>query len=533
MADMAEKGNGKSRERFEDLTPREIVTRLNEYIVGQDKAKRAVAVAIRNRLRRLRVTGELRDEIIPKNLILIGPTGVGKTEIARRMALLLRAPFIKVEATKFTEVGYVGRDVDSIVRDLTEYSVRMVRQERMEQLETTLLGKVVDRLVDYMQPLPSRPRRRFSGSASEEEQQQQRDEEERFEQLKRIREKLRTRIRRGEADEDSVTIEAQESSPRLMQVFTSQGMEEMGMDLQNMLEGMTDRPKKKKKVSVGEAKRLLLQEEADKAIDMDSVVRESIERVELAGIVFIDEMDKIAHREGGGHGPDVSREGVQRDILPLVEGTTVITKYGPVRTQHVLFVAAGAFHVSRVSDLIPELQGRFPLRVELEPLSEQDFGRILREPKNSLLRQYSALLATENVTLDFRDDAIDEMARIATKANSSAQNIGARRLHTVIEKLLEDISFDAPFADEAAKAPARSRSTAAVTASRAEANELPPGAMEDSPPPAPAPADAPSSAPPQPAGGGGSARTIVIDHAFVQDKLAELLADKDVAQYIL
>jgi ATP-dependent HslUV protease ATP-binding subunit HslU len=515
MADHSEKAAGQP-ERFEDLTPREIVARLSEYIVGQHQAKRAVAVAIRNRLRRLRVTGELRDEIIPKNLILIGPTGVGKTEIARRMALLLRAPFIKVEATKFTEVGYVGRDVDSIVRDLTEYAVRMVRQEKMEQLEATLLGKVVDRLVEYMQPMPSRPRKKFSGNESEEELQQQRSEDERFEQLKRIREKLRVRIRRGEADDEAVTIEAAESSPRLMQVFTSQGMEEMGMDLQNMLEGMTDRPKKKKKVTVGEAKRLLLQEEADKAIDMDSVVREAIERVELAGIVFIDEMDKIAHREGGAHGPDVSREGVQRDILPLVEGTTVITKYGPVRTQHVLFVAAGAFHVSRVSDLIPELQGRFPLRVELEALSEQDFGRILREPKNSLIRQYSALLATEGVKLEFKDGAIDEMARIATQANSAAQNIGARRLHTVLEKLLEDISFDAPY--EAAGAAATVTEQVDTTGSGGSdgAIALPAGSAAGSVSVA-----------------GGSEKLIVIDREFVREKLAELLKDKDVAQYIL
>jgi ATP-dependent HslUV protease ATP-binding subunit HslU len=590
-------------ERFEDLTPREIVRRLDEYIVGQEAAKRAVAVAIRNRLRRLRVDDALRDEIIPKNLILIGPTGVGKTEIARRMAVLLRAPFIKVEATKFTEVGYVGRDVDSIIRELMETAVRMVRQERLDNLQDTLVGRVVDRLVDSLQPLPSKPGSRRSGKAPASETAEEREarqareralrqqEDEQFEQVQRIRARLRERIRKGDADDELVTIEAQQSGNRMMQVFTSQGLEEMGMDLQNMLEGINERPKKKKRVTVGEARRLLLQEEADKAVDMDAVVREAVERVELAGIVFLDEIDKIAHREGqGGHGgPDVSREGVQRDILPLVEGTSVVTKYGSVRTQHILFVAAGAFHVSKVSDLIPELQGRFPLRVELEALSEADFCRILREPKNSLLRQYTALLATEGVELEFTDGAIDAMARIATAANQATQNIGARRLHTVIEKLLEDISFDAPYSQTPAgldaAVPANGAAAdaldvesirvrddghsgsgsaddaavgdptnAAVSASSAAAGPLEvesirvhddlhsgSGSADDAaigggfnghaPPqpgsaaiPLPAPASRPQRKP---------VERIVIDAAFVENKLGELVKEKDVAGYIL
>jgi len=389
-----------------------------------------------------------------------------------------------VEASKFTEVGYVGRDVDSIVRDLTEHAVRMVRQERLESVREMLMGRVVDRLVDYLQPLPGRPGRRRRSAASEEdaeaEERREREEEERFEQVKRLREKLRGKLRTPEMDDAQVTIEASEQGGKLMQVFTSQGLEEMGMDLQSVFDNITEKPKKKKRVSVGEAKRVLLSEEADKAVDMDAVVREAIERVELAGIVFIDEIDKIAHREGQqSHGPDVSREGVQRDILPLVEGTTIITKYGPVRTHHILFIAAGAFHVSKVSDLIPEFQGRFPLRVELDSLSEQDFVRILTEPKNSLIKQYTALLSTEAVTLEFSDGAVAAMAAAATRANQESQNIGARRLHTVLEKLLEDVSFDAPYED-------------------------PPGE-----------------------------KRIVIDEEFVTRRLAELTKDKDVADYIL
>ena len=481
-------------DRFEDLTPKEIVARLDEYIVGQTAAKRAIAVAIRNRLRRLRTPDDLRDEIIPKNLILIGPTGVGKTEIARRISKLLKAPFSKVEATKFTEVGYVGRDVDSIIRDLVEISVRMVRQEKMDGLQDTLMGRVVDRLVDIIQPKPGKPKRivQRANETNGDFTVRVARQEARFEQVTRIREKTRERLRKGEMDNEQVTIEAPEGGQKLMQVFTSQGMEEMGMDLQNMFDSIGGPKKtKRKKTTVGEAKRHLMSEEADRAIDMDNVVTEAIERVELAGIVFIDEIDKIAHREGqSSHGPDVSREGVQRDILPLVEGTTVITKYGPVRTHHILFIAAGAFHVSKVGDLIPEFQGRFPLRVELDSLTEEDFVRILREPKNSLIKQYTALLQTEGVALDFETAAIDAMAELATKANQQSQNIGARRLHTVMEKLLEDISFDAPYGPD---------------------SELPENAKRN----------------------GDGTLSIKITAEYVNGRLAELVADKDVAGYIL
>jgi ATP-dependent HslUV protease ATP-binding subunit HslU len=512
---------------FEDLTPRQIVARLDEYIVGQDEAKRAVAVAIRNRLRRLRVEGELRDDIIPKNLILIGPTGVGKTEIARRMAVLLRAPFIKIEATKFTEVGYVGRDVDSIVRDLAEFGVRLVRQERMDALKPTIMGRVIDRLVDYMQPLPSRPRRNAGPSETPEQAQARINaDEERFEQLKRIRERLRKQLRGEELDSQSVTIDTVERGQKMMQVFTSSGLEEMGMDLQSMFDNIGDKRPKKKKVTVGEAKRLIMAEEADRALDMESVVREAIERVELGGIVFIDEIDKVAHREGMGSGPDVSREGVQRDLLPLVEGTTVMTKYGPVRTQHILFVAAGAFHVSKVSDLIPELQGRFPLRVELSALSEEDFSRILREPKNSLIRQYTALLATEGVELRFSEDAIDALAKVASRANSQGQNIGARRLHTVLERVLEEVSFDAPYGEEGQGSVAEGRALGVEGRGEDGSGGLRSADSAGTPFMASA---SPESATPLPA----PTRVFEITAEYVNNTLAELFKDKDVAQYIL
>jgi len=497
--------------RFEDLTPREIVRLLDEYIIGQLDAKRAIAVAIRNRLRRLRVGDELRDEIIPKNLILIGPTGVGKTEIARRMAKIISAPLLKVEASKFTEVGYVGRDVDSIIRDLTEHAVRMVRQERLDGIGDLLLGRVVDQLVDSMQPLPGRPRRRSSRDLDDEEEQKRlRSEEERFEQVKRLRERLRAKLRTDEMDDAQVTIEATEQGNKLMKVFTSQGLEELGMDIQEALGGFGERPKKKKRMKVGEAKRILMAEEADRLVDMDTVVREAIERVELAGIVFIDEIDKIAHREGQqSHGPDVSREGVQRDILPLVEGTTVITKYGPVRTHHILFIAAGAFHVSKVSDLIPEFQGRFPLRVELASLGELDFVRILREPKNSLIKQYTALLGADGVELSFTDGAIEAMAAAATRANAESQNIGARRLHTVMEKLLEDVAFEAPY--ESGKQTEKPEAEAKAAESQPEKDGEPPD----------------TTAKPV------KSRVVTIDEEFVANRLAELTKDKEVADYII
>jgi ATP-dependent HslUV protease ATP-binding subunit HslU len=551
MGRKAEKG-APAASSFEDLTPREIVRRLDEYIIGQDAAKRAVAVAIRNRLRRLRVADDLRDEIIPKNLILIGPTGVGKTEIARRIATLLQAPFIKVEATKFTEVGYVGRDVDSIIRELTENAVRLVRSERLDAIQDTLIGRVVDKLVDTLQPLPVRPggRKPPRNVAGEEpadrekrleaERQKQAKDDEQFEQVQRIRTKLRERVRKGEMDDELITIETTQQGQKMMQVFTSQGLEELGMDLQNMLEGMNERPRKKRRITVGEARRLLLQEEADKAIDMDAVVREAIERCEIGGIVFLDEVDKIAHREheGGHGGPDVSREGVQRDILPLVEGTTVVTKYGPVRTQHILFIAAGAFHVSKVSDLIPELQGRFPLRVELEALSESDFARILREPKNSLLKQYTALLAADGVELEFAEDAIEAMAHIATGANRAAQNIGARRLHTVIEKLLEDISFAAPYEGAPAAEVAAMDKTNGIPSEDEAADALDTKSIrtvqDDRGGSGPADDSAVGGGEAEPKQPGVQPTTrIVIDAAFVEQKLGELAREKDVAEYIL
>ena len=450
---------------MEDLTPRQIVAELDKYIIGQDKAKRAVAVALRNRYRRRLLGEDMRDEVIPKNILMIGPTGIGKTEIARRLAQIAKAPFIKVEATKFTEVGYVGRDVDSMVRDLVQLAVRMVENEKIAEVQDRAKELVIDRILDLLQPMPKREKRPpkemeaayemigqlFGGQKPHPEQQAEsvpaseeaiRDENER---MIRIREKLRKQLIEGVLDDHKVEIEVEESSAPFLQVFTPQGMEEMGVDMQSMLGPMMPRRRKVKTVPVREAREILLQEEARRLLDQDQIVREAVERTEQAGIIFVDELDKIAGREKGGEGgPQVSREGVQRDILPIIEGSTVITKYGPVQTHHVLFIAAGAFHVSKPSDLIPELQGRLPIRVELDSLREEDFKRILTEPKNALIKQYTELLATEGVHVTFTDDAIAEIARMAAEVNSQMENIGARRLHTIMECMLEELSFSAP-----------------------------------------------------------------------------------------
>ncbi|MFE8597500.1 ATP-dependent protease ATPase subunit HslU [Archangium violaceum] len=423
------------------FTPREVVGELDRYIVGQNAAKRAVAIALRNRWRRQQVPEELRDEIHPKNIIMIGPTGVGKTEIARRLAKLAQAPFVKVEASKFTEVGYVGRDVESMVRDLVESSIALVRDEEMEKVRERAIEIAEDRLAQLLSGnAPSRPSGGIGFMAPPPTPAAPRlgDME---------REKLRAQLRAGTLDDQEVEVElAEGNSPTFLRNFSGQGMEEIGVNLQDLFKNMPGMNRsRRRKVRAPEALRLMEQEESARLVDTDRVNREALVRAETSGIIFIDEIDKIASREGAGKGsgPDVSREGVQRDILPIVEGSTVNTKYGQVKTDHMLFIAAGAFHVSKPSDLIPELQGRFPIRVELDPLSGEDLVRILREPRNSLIRQYTALLATEGVRLDFSDDAILELARIAQAVNERTENIGARRLHTVLERLLDDVSFNA------------------------------------------------------------------------------------------
>lgn len=415
---------------MDNFTPKKIVGELDKYIIGQDNAKKAVAIALRNRWRRQRLSPDLKDEVLPKNIIMIGPTGVGKTEIARRLARLANAPFLKIEASKFTEVGYVGRDVESMIRDLTEIAMNMVKTEHMEKVQEKAKTLAEDRVLDLLLP-PQRPVK--GGTISEEEEK---------ESYKDTRERLRMQLREGKLDSRYVDIEVREKMMPFG-VISNIGLEELEINLKEMLGSFLPEKSKRKKVKVSEALTMLTQEEANKLIDMEKVTKEAIERAEQAGIVFIDEIDKVASR-GHGHGPDVSREGVQRDLLPIVEGSTVATKHGPVRTEHILFIAAGAFHIARPSDLIPELQGRFPIRVELESLGKDDFVRILTEPHNALIKQYTALLETEDVKLEFTEDAIDEIANIAVTVNEKTENIGARRLHTVIERLLEDISFNAP-----------------------------------------------------------------------------------------
>ncbi|TAL22203.1 MAG: ATP-dependent protease ATPase subunit HslU [Nitrospirae bacterium] len=426
---------------MDNLTPRKIVEELDKYIIGQHKAKKAVAIAMRNRWRRQQLSPELKDEVLPKNIIMIGPTGVGKTEIARRLARLSNAPFLKIEASKFTEVGYVGRDVESMVRDLTEISLNMVKSEHIKKVQEKAESLAEEKLLDLLLPSPRAAAGRPARLAEESGRGAGIDEEEK-EKYKETRERLRSQLREGKLDNRYVDIEVREKVMPFG-VISNVGMEELEINLKEMLGGLIPEKAKRKKVKMPEALRILVQEEANKLIDMDKVTREAIDRIQQTGIIFIDEIDKIASR-GSSHGPDVSREGVQRDLLPVVEGTTVTTKHGPVKTEHILFIAAGAFHMSKPSDLIPELQGRFPIRVELDPLGKDEFVRILTEPYNALTKQYTALLATEGVEIDFRKDAVEEIAGIAATVNEKTENIGARRLHTVLEKLLEDISFEAP-----------------------------------------------------------------------------------------
>ena len=446
--------------RLHVMTPREIVSELDRYIIGQHKAKRAVAIALRNRWRRQQVPEDLRDDIVPKNILMIGPTGVGKTEIARRLARLAQAPFIKVEASKFTEVGYVGRDVESMIRDLAELAVNMVKQEAKERIQVKAKDQAEERLLDLLLPPTSR-----AGFGTESE----------LTAGQGTREKMRRMLHTGKLDDREVELEITRPAAPFVEVMAPQGMEEMEQHLKEMFSNMMPKKTKKQRAKVPEALEILTQEEADKLVDVEAVVREAVNRVEQSGIVFIDEIDKIASRDGA-YGPDVSRQGVQRDLLPLVEGSTVNTKYGMIHTDHILFVASGAFHIAKPSDLIPEFQGRFPIRVELSPLTQEDFVRILKEPKNALLGQYEALLATEKVKLSFLPEAAEEIARIAATVNERTENIGARRLHTVVERLLEDLSFDGP--------------------------EL-------------------------------SGREITIDAQYVKDKLDAIVKDEDLARYIL
>jgi len=434
--------------RNHDLTPRQIVDRLDQYIVGQKEAKKAVAVALRNRYRRTLLQEKMRDEVVPKNILMIGPTGVGKTEIARRIAKLVGAPFVKVEATKFTEVGYVGRDVESMVRDLVETSVRIIKEEKMQSVKSQAEENANKRLLDLLVPSKkkSQPYKNpfemiFGGNQAQETQQSTTDDDINREEKKR---EFAIKLANGELEHHEIVVEVEEQQPSMFDMLQGSGMEQMGMNMQDALSNLMPKKKKRRKMKVKDARQVLINEEAQKLIDMDEVTQIALERAEQSGIVFIDEIDKIAKSSKSSASADVSREGVQRDILPIVEGSTVVTKYGSVKTDHILFIAAGAFHMSKPSDLIPELQGRFPIRVELKKLTVDDFVRILIEPSNAILKQYQALLETEGIQLEFSDDAIRKIAEVAFQVNQDTDNIGARRLHTILEKLLEDLLFEAP-----------------------------------------------------------------------------------------
>ncbi len=505
---------------LDEMTPREIVAELDKYVVGQHAAKRAVAIALRNRMRRQKLSPELADEIMPKNIIMIGPTGVGKTEIARRLAKLTNSPFLKVEASKFTEVGYVGRDVESIVRDLVEIAIDMVREEKMEEVEDKAELAAEDRLIDLLlPPTPSvTPTKetvdnviQLPATTDAEDKPGEREQ--------RTREKLRQQFREGKLDERIVELDVRDRNQPSFEVISNQSSEEMDINLKDMLPGLFGQRTKKRKMKVAEAFDYLVQEEEGRLIDMDQVTRLAVERVEDSGIVFLDEIDKIAGREGG-HGPDVSREGVQRDILPIVEGTTVNTKYGMVSTDHILFIAAGAFHVSKPSDLIPELQGRFPIRVELNSLTVDDFIRILTEPKSSLVKQSTALLETEGLKLEFTKEAIAEMAQFAFRVNETTENIGARRLHTILERVLDEISFQAP---DLFKSP------------RAEITEE--GVVGEVHVSAPLTSEPQKPSPPLPVierqTATGTEKVIVVDPEYVRQQVASIVKDQDLSRYIL
>src|ERR1043166_8123763 len=429
--------------RLDEMSPRQIVTELDKHVVGQRNAKRAVAIALRNRVRRQKLPPELAVDVMPKNIIMIGSTGVGKTEIARRLARMSNSPFLKVEASKFTEVGYVGRDVESMIRDLTEISVEMTRQEKSEEIAEKAELNVEERILDLLLPPPRSASSFYDFDADTSEEESTAIDGPTRDEQSRTREKLRTQLRSGKLDNRLVELEVREKNFPVIELAGPQGVEEMGINMKDMLGNLFQGRSKRRKMRVDEAMEYLMQEEEERLIDMDQVARAAIERVENSGIIFLDEIDKIAGRESG-HGPDVSREGVQRDILPIVEGTTVNTRYGMVRTDHILFIAAGAFHVSKPSDLIPELQGRFPIRVELESLTIEDFKRILTEPRNALIKQYQAMMETEGVAIEFTSDAIDAIANFAAQVNQQTEDIGARRLQTIMEKLLEDISFEGP-----------------------------------------------------------------------------------------
>ena len=540
---------------LDEMTPREIVAELDKYVVGQHAAKRAVAIALRNRMRRQKLPPELADDIMPKNIIMIGPTGVGKTEIARRLAKLTNSPFLKVEASKFTEVGYVGRDVESIVRDLVEIAIDMVREEKMEEVEDKAEMNAEDRLLDLLLPPPTTPAQAGSTKAASpaavvmtpggmramqviqlappeqpvevaanaENDAAAKDEKaahaEAHSSYERTREKLRQQFREGKLDERTVEIDVRDRNQPTFEFLQAQGQEDMDINLKDMIPGLFGQRTKKRKMKVGEAFDYLVQEEEQRLVDMDQVTRMAVERVEDSGIVFLDEIDKIAGREGG-HGPDVSREGVQRDILPIVEGTTVNTKYGMVSTDHILFIAAGAFHVSKPSDLIPELQGRFPIRVELNSLTVEDFIRILTEPKSSLVKQSTALLETEGLKLEFTPEALAEMAQFAFRVNETTENIGARRLHTIMERVLDEISFQAP---DLFKSPRLEITSEGVVA------EI--GAS------APLTSDPQKPAPPLPVierqTANGVEKVIVVDPEYVKQQVASIVKNQDLSRYIL